>query len=238
MRWGCWYLVGSIVCLPILFAFRTFRKQRYFQSAYYQGQVDELVDWLGVSVNAAEVNSDTVQILIPAFPRRLIHKYNLLHRGIGALLLTKSNDEFLVFVHKRTSTKRIFPSMKDMFIGGVSCSGESSFQTLERELYEECGIKPILPSPPGIGMQALLSDFHASKLRSPCFIGETVVKTNYNHCLVSCFLVFLDQQQASTIQFQDGEIESGEWLSVSSLEDYLNEQGDEEFVPDGMQVLT
>ena len=39
-----------------------------------------------------------------------------------------------------TVLDRVFPSMYDMFVGGVSSSGESSLQTLLRELNEEVGL--------------------------------------------------------------------------------------------------
>ena len=64
-------------------------------------------------------------------PRPLVHTFNLLHRGVGIMVVkTKSGDEFdldlpdwkentLVYVHRRTDSKRIFPSLYDMFVGGV-----------------------------------------------------------------------------------------------------------------------
>jgi hypothetical protein len=57
---------------------------------------------------------------------------NLLHRGIGMFvtkdepIITTAPSEQSVFpdlyVHRRTDTKRIFPSLYDMFVGGVSTS--------------------------------------------------------------------------------------------------------------------
>lgn len=46
----------------------------------------------------------------------------------------------LVYVHRRTSTKRIFPSLYDMFVGGVSTRGEQSRLTAAREVAEELGL--------------------------------------------------------------------------------------------------
>ena len=70
--------------------------------------------------------------------RSIIHKYNLLHCGIGCLIFNNQGDE--LFVHKRSKHKRLFPSMLDMFIGGVCSSGESPEVTLLRELAEEVGL--------------------------------------------------------------------------------------------------
>ena len=87
---------------------------------------EEYVDWL----------SNDEQVLA-SLPRSMIHKLNLLHKGIGVLIVNSNHD---IFVHQRASTKRIFPSMYDMFIGGVSSMNESPDVTLLRELYEEAGL--------------------------------------------------------------------------------------------------
>lgn len=88
---------------------------------------EEMVDWI----------CDEGTVLCP-LSRVTIHKHNLLHRGIGAIIYNRNSDE--IFVHQRAPTKRIFPSMYDMFIGGVSSSGEAPIETLMRELLEEIGI--------------------------------------------------------------------------------------------------
>lgn len=77
-------------------------------------------------------------------PRALVHEFNLIHRGIGVLVF---NQESEIFVHKRSSTKRLFPSMIDMFVGGVSSAGESSVATLLRELDEELNLDFVTVSP-------------------------------------------------------------------------------------------
>ena len=64
---------------------------------------------------------------IAVLPRDLVHRLNLLHRGIGVVVsenehVQKGKDEAgfpRVYCHQRTATKRIFPSLYDMF-------GESS----------------------------------------------------------------------------------------------------------------
>jgi len=86
----------------------------------------EIVDWVSEDGES-----------LSALPRMYIHRHNLLHRGMGVLLFDQVGR---VFVHQRAASKRIFPSMFDMFIGGVSAAGESSANTLIRELQEEVGI--------------------------------------------------------------------------------------------------
>jgi 8-oxo-dGTP pyrophosphatase MutT (NUDIX family) len=45
-----------------------------------------------------------------------------------------------IFVHQRTSTKRLYPSLHDMLIGGVCHWGESTENAAKRELREELGL--------------------------------------------------------------------------------------------------
>ena len=74
---------------------------------------------------------------LAAVPRSVVHQFNLLHRGIGALVFDSGRR---VFVHRRASTKRLFPAMLDMFVGGVSAAGEPASATLVRELGEELNL--------------------------------------------------------------------------------------------------
>ncbi|MGW4908337.1 NUDIX hydrolase [Streptomyces sp. NPDC004270] len=45
-----------------------------------------------------------------------------------------------VFVHRRTATKLVFPSLYDMFVGGVVGAGESYDDAALREAEEELGV--------------------------------------------------------------------------------------------------
>ena len=64
----------------------------------------EMVDWMSVDglTSLAEL------------PRTVVHQHNLLHRGIGVLIL---DPQGRIFVHQRSNTKRLFPAMYDMFVG-------------------------------------------------------------------------------------------------------------------------
>ncbi|MFD3516585.1 NUDIX domain-containing protein [Streptomyces sp. NPDC058657] len=50
------------------------------------------------------------------------------------------------FVHRRTATKLVFPSLYDMFVGGVVGAGESYDEAALREAEEELGVSG-LPQP-------------------------------------------------------------------------------------------
>jgi isopentenyldiphosphate isomerase len=51
-----------------------------------------------------------------------------------------------VFVHRRTAQKLVFPSLYDMFVGGVLGAGESYDEAAHREAEEELGVSG-LPRP-------------------------------------------------------------------------------------------
>ena len=88
---------------------------------------DEIVDWMATDGLTS----------LARLPRPIVHQYNLLHRGIGVIVLDLDGR---VFVHQRSGSKRVFPAMYDMFVGGVSEAGEPSHVTLLRELHEEVGL--------------------------------------------------------------------------------------------------
>ncbi|MGW4032174.1 NUDIX hydrolase [Streptomyces sp. NPDC004838] len=51
-----------------------------------------------------------------------------------------------IFVHRRTASKLVFPSLYDMFVGGVVAAGESYDDAALREAEEELGVSG-LPRP-------------------------------------------------------------------------------------------
>ena len=62
--------------------------------------------------------------------RRRVRAENLLHRGVGILC---RNSGGLIYVHKRTDIKDVFPGMYDMFVGGVVEAGETYDEAASRE---------------------------------------------------------------------------------------------------------
>ncbi|MER7046269.1 NUDIX hydrolase [Streptomyces jumonjinensis] len=72
-----------------------------------------------------------------------VYAGGLRHRCVF-VLVRNAVDE--IFVHRRTASKLVFPSLYDMFVGGVVGAGESYDDAALREAEEELGVSG-LPRP-------------------------------------------------------------------------------------------
>lgn len=76
-------------------------------------------------------------------PRGEAYAEGLRHRCV---FIRATDAEGRLFVHRRTPTKLVFPSLYDMFVGGVVGAGESYDDAALREAEEELGVSG-LPRP-------------------------------------------------------------------------------------------
>ncbi|MBE1488564.1 NUDIX domain-containing protein [Plantactinospora soyae] len=76
-------------------------------------------------------------------PRGEAYARRLRHRCVFVLARDPAG---LIFVHRRTPGKLVFPSRYDMFVGGVVGAGESYDEAALREAEEELGVSG-LPAP-------------------------------------------------------------------------------------------
>jgi 8-oxo-dGTP pyrophosphatase MutT (NUDIX family) len=76
-------------------------------------------------------------------PRGEAYAKGLRHRCV---FIQARDREGRIFVHRRTPTKLVFPSLYDMFVGGVVGAGESYDEAALREAEEELGVSG-LPRP-------------------------------------------------------------------------------------------
>jgi len=76
-------------------------------------------------------------------PRGEAYAKGLRHRCV---FIQARDAEGRLFVHRRTPTKLVFPSLYDMWVGGVVGAGESYDDAALREAEEELGVSG-LPSP-------------------------------------------------------------------------------------------
>ncbi len=154
-------------------------------------------------------------------PRPLVHKFNILHRGIGVVVCkdghiakidydtrSSSNNNnnnsksrpgirTQVYVHQRTDTKRIFPSLYDMFVGGVATAGESLKLTAKREVGEELNL-----TRPG-------------SLSDPLF--RCTICTSYNRCVVTVYTYNFDSS-SEEVSWQEEEVQWGDFVEYDIVE--------------------
>ncbi|MFF6993982.1 NUDIX domain-containing protein [Streptomyces sp. NPDC008313] len=76
-------------------------------------------------------------------PRGEVYARGLRHR---CAFVRVRDAEGRVFVHRRTAAKAVFPSLYDMFVGGVVGAGETYDEAALREAEEELGVSG-LPRP-------------------------------------------------------------------------------------------
>lgn len=70
-------------------------------------------------------------------PRSVVRRDNLRHGATGVLVRNPAGD---IYVHRRTTTKDVFPGRYDFMAGGVVAAGEAPYDAVVRELAEELGI--------------------------------------------------------------------------------------------------
>ena len=147
-------------------------------------------------------------------PRKLVHAYNILHRGIGvfvtanrpileaAKLDRNADDPPLqqpdLYVHRRSDEKRIFPSLYDMFVGGISLAREPVVVTAQREVAEELGLKQ--------GRKSLSDP-----------LLQCVVCTDYNRCVVTLFSYAMNIE-TETVKWQEEEVAWGDFVPYAVVE--------------------
>ena len=155
---------------------------------------------------------DTKGSPLAALPRGFVHAHNILLRGVGIVVRRPTTGE--IYVHRRSASKRHFPSMYDMFIGGMATAGEVSDASALRELGEELGLA--------------LDDEHRGTLeyKLRCLVATTLNRVSVDVFEYTC-------AEGEEIRHVDGEVEWGEYVDDAGLARMM---ADEDFVPDGLQV--
>ncbi|KUN84958.1 NUDIX hydrolase [Streptomyces bungoensis] len=81
--------------------------------------------------------------VVAQVPRGEAYARGLRHRAVFVEVRDAAGR---LFVHRRTATKLVFPSLYDLFVGGVVGAGESYDEAALREAEEELGVTG-LPRP-------------------------------------------------------------------------------------------
>ena len=138
--------------------------------------------------------------------RAQMRRENLLHRNVAILCRDGGGR---IYVHRRTATKDLFPSLYDMFTSGVVEAGETYAQAALRELAEELGISGVVP-------QALFHHrYEGDRTRS----HTAVFRVEWNGPIT---------HQASEVA----------WGGYRTRPELLSNSEQFEFVPDGAELFT
>jgi isopentenyldiphosphate isomerase len=143
--------------------------------------------------------------VVGSAPRSEIRAGNLLHRGVAVMVRDSSGR---LYVHRRTSTKDVFPSMYDATVGGMVVVGESYEGAAGRELAEELGIDGALPR----------------RLFMQRYAGDQ------NNAWMAVFEVEWD----GPVRHQEDEIDWGAWMSLDELR---ARHAEWPFAPDHRELL-
>ncbi len=143
--------------------------------------------------------------VLESVPRSRIRSENLLHRGVGILCWNSRGE---LFVHQRTATKDLFPSMYDMMVGGAVESGEAYLDSARREVAEELGV---------VGPE-------------PRFLFEHLYLGPQNRSFVQIFEVVWD----GPVRCQPEEICWGRWMPFPEVLEWVESVP---VVPDGLEIF-
>lgn len=101
--------------------------------------------------------------------REECHKKGLWHRAVYAFIIDKSGN---VLLQKRSESKKLWPNMWDVTVGGHVDSGEFGRQALIRETKEELGIQ--------------ISDEDVKYLLGSTSINQQgdIINKHYNECYI------------------------------------------------------
>ncbi len=137
--------------------------------------------------------------------RAEMRRRNLLHRAVY-VLVRNSRGEF--FVHRRTTTKDVYPGHWDVTVGGVVAAGEDYAVAARRELAEELAI-------------------HGAP---PCLLFAVRFADAATRLIGRAFLVHHD----GDVTLQEDEVAWGSFVPLTEVERIVR---DKPCCPDGVAVL-
>jgi isopentenyldiphosphate isomerase len=141
--------------------------------------------------------------------RAAVRAGNLPHAATGVLL---RDDAGRVFVHRRTTTKDVYPGCHDCLAGGVLAAGEDPAAGAARELAEELGVRDVALRP----------------------VLRRWYRDDDTHYLAH---VYEARWDGRPLVLQPSEVDAGEWMTVRQLESALADPS-WPFVPDTRHLLT
>jgi 8-oxo-dGTP pyrophosphatase MutT (NUDIX family) len=148
---------------------------------------------------------DEADRVIGSAPRSEIRARGLLHRGVAIMCRDPAGA---IYVHRRTTTKDVFPGLYDMWAGGMVAAGEDYEDAARREVAEELGVT-------GVPLTRLFAHHYTG---ADCPTWTTTFEVTW----------------AAPVVPQAEEIAWGAFLPLDELLARLDEWP---FVPDGLELF-
>ena len=108
------------------------------------------------------------------------------------------NSKGEMLIQQRIGTKRVWPNMWDISVGGCVSAGEHTYQAAERELFEELGIKVDL-----------------SNVRPS-------LTSNFARGFDDHFILNMDID-LKDLKLQEIEVQDAKWATLEEIESLINE---------------
>jgi isopentenyldiphosphate isomerase len=155
--------------------------------------------------------SDPSGRVVGSAPRSVMRAQNLPHAATSVAVRDRAGR---IYLHRRTSTKDVFPGFHDVWAGGVVAAGEAPLDAAHRELAEELGLT-------NATLRPLFVEWYGDE------------STTY---LAHVYDMVYDERFNGPIRHQPEEVADGWWVSLADLRQRL---GDPTwpFVPDGRFCL-
>jgi 8-oxo-dGTP pyrophosphatase MutT (NUDIX family) len=145
---------------------------------------------------------------IGAVTRSRMRTENLHHAATGVVVLNSADQ---IYIHRRTTSKDVYPGRYDFAAGGVIAFGEAPLAAAERELAEELGVT-------------------GSSLTS---IGAT----NYSDQQTSFCAFLYWTQWDGEITWQPEEVSWGGWHSIPDVISWIS-RAPHDWMPDTVALLS
>ena len=144
--------------------------------------------------------------VIGSAPRSVMRQQNLRHAASSVVVRDRRGR---IYLHRRTTTKDVYPGLLDFAAGGVVQAGEDPVLGAVREAEEELGVTGVPLEP----------------------FGVTSYADDVTRYVAYRFVVVFD----GPIRWQPEEVSWGEWVTVEELVRRLDEEADT-IVPDSVSV--
>lgn len=144
--------------------------------------------------------------VVGSAPRSVMRARNLRHAASSVVVRDRMGR---IYLHRRTTTKDVYPGLLDFAAGGVVLAGEDPAVGAVREVEEELGVSGVPLEPLGVARYA---DEHTD------YLGVRFVTT-----------------WEGAIRWQPEEVAWGDWVTVEELVRRLDEEP-ETLVPDSVTV--